>query len=909
MKLGKIILIVAIVALIGGGGYYGYRWLKKSGQPVSMYSFVPNESVVVFNCKNGGQIFQEFSKEPALNSLLTISAFKELSDNLKLLETVLSYEAYDLGTIFNEKNELLLSLTFKDSKIEPFAVFTIDESQKEVFQKIYGTSLADKNKLTAKGHDLFAFKHDSLNRELYFTFVNNLFLVGFEPGIFSEVLATDKHPKLFERQFEEVRKNETVSSGLHVYINYKELAVFISEITRGDDLSSLASVANFSFLDGHTAGNEFNFSGYTYSEDSISTFIDAFTNQTPGYFEVRSIISNRTALLYYWGFDNYQRLNASLDDYWYTNFKNNEEQRQVKFMETYAIELDKFNSLISGEVALSVLEVQDGYHDKLTYVQSPDVRELDKLIDRISVSVSGRDSVDYEIFSSTKIKRCSVSELPELLFGQHFEGYEKCFYAIIDDYVVLGNSAASIKLLLTDILADNVWGKTVKINRFLEDSFEKANVGIFVNTQNAWGSILELCANEYLPTIETLKSDFDKIQMLSLTYSHEESNSKVYSSGAFKFNQETPLFVENRVDTAQNVITKIDLKHEIVAGPYLVKNHNDGSNEIVVGMSDSSLALISGNGKVLWRTKLDGIVNSKIEQVDIYRNGKLQYVFSTQNKVHCYDRNGKKVENYPFHLPNRGVIATFSVIDYDKSRKYRLLASDTLGNMFMFDVKGENLKGWDPNKLPTVLGSPVRHVRTRGKDFLVAIEKKGVLNVFNRRGAQVSDFPIPLPKPVSSPIVVEIGPSVRKSYINILTDDNEYFEIGFNGKITANELIKSSEGITKVVMMENAEVNMPVFVVLTSDKARFLRHDLKLMFDVALENTGMASTIRVGDRAFYALNVVDDQLIMIYDSKGKPLTKNPIDGEGLVGLNYNNITKVYTAYTALGTQLLISTFQ
>ena len=74
-------------------------------------------------------------------------------------------------------------------------------------------------------------------------------------------------------------------------------------------------------------------------------------------------------------------------------------------------------------------------------------------------------------------------------------------------------------------------------------------------------------------------------------------------------------------------------------------------------------------------------INSKIYQIDYYKNNKKQIIFSTENEIHAYDRNGDYITEYPLKNPSKYKIDHFNIIDYDQSKQYRLALADIKGNI------------------------------------------------------------------------------------------------------------------------------------------------------------------------------------------------------------------------------------
>ena len=120
-------------------------------------------------------------------------------------------------------------------------------------------------------------------------------------------------------------------------------------------------------------------------------------------------------------------------------------------------------------------------------------------------------------------------------------------------------------------------------------------------------------------------------------------------------------------------------------------NHLNKQKEIVVQDIKNNLYLISNSGKILWKKQLEGPVLGTIEQIDIFKNGRLQLLFATPHKVYLIDRNGKDVAPFPGNF-NDVITQPLSVFDYDKDKNYRLLVTQGK-NILMYDKNLKEVKG------------------------------------------------------------------------------------------------------------------------------------------------------------------------------------------------------------------------
>lgn len=171
----------------------------------------------------------------------------------------------------------------------------------------------------------------------------------------------------------------------------------------------------------------------------------------------------------------------------------------------------------------------------------------------------------------------------------------------------------------------------------------------------------------------------------------------------------------------------------LASTPVLVKDHLSRTLQILAQDKDHRVSLISCTGKVLWQRQLDGPLIGGVEQIDRYRNDKLQLLFNTAGKVYLIDRLGRDVEGFPVSL-RTPASAPLSVFDYEGKKDYRILVPTADGRLLNLGADGRPVQGWSPERLASPACAPVEHVRIKGKDFLVVASCSGAVAVLDRRG-------------------------------------------------------------------------------------------------------------------------------------------------------------------------------
>src|SRR6185436_9241075 len=182
-----------------------------------------------------------------------------------------------------------------------------------------------------------------------------------------------------------------------------------------------------------------------------------------------------------------------------------------------------------------------------------------------------------------------------------------------------------------------------------------------------------------------------------------------------------------------------------VGSPFtVVRNHTTGSSELLAQDNANNLILFSSKLRSLFRVKLDGQIKSEITQIDYYKNRKLQYLFATETSIYLIDRLGNEVKGFPRTWAGKKPIRFLTVIDYDNTKNYRFLISDTGGRMILHDKEGKLVPEWNDVELGKELWAAPLPVRSRGKDYIFAITQNGIVYGFTKKGERMEGFPVNL---------------------------------------------------------------------------------------------------------------------------------------------------------------------
>lgn len=291
----------------------------------------------------------------------------------------------------------------------------------------------------------------------------------------------------------------------------------------------------------------------------------------------------------------------------------------------------------------------------------------------------------------------------------------------LDDFLVYSNSEMHLKQIIGNYQENNTLFNDIDFKTLLEDLADKSSflwLGKTINLKNKWGS-----------TSKELKAEWKKIKIsdypLLALQGVSENNIIQTRLTAQKKNLTPP---KNSVISQYN----FSLDSPASRAPQWIKNHRNKTMDVVVQDQSNVLYLFSNTGKLYWKKELDGQIIGKIEQVDLFKNKRLQIVFRTVNRFQILDRNGKIVSPFDIELSGQSP-QHLAVFDYDLNRNYRFLLCDGK-NIKMINNKGKPVSGFRLKKLKSGLAHPPKHIRFGSKDYIIIQSIHGTLSLLNRQG-------------------------------------------------------------------------------------------------------------------------------------------------------------------------------
>lgn len=732
----RILIALLILSFLGGLGY-SYLHFKKKKQPVSQtINAIPATAAFIIERFNSVATWKKLSESNIIwSELQSTEYFKELNDAVEHLDS-LRKNNQELDQLI-KKQSIFISAHMSGAHNFDFLYAVAIPNHYTTEQiETFITSNAAIKVLSTKEYDNAVINQAELKGNKFnYTFHNGILLFCRSAILIEDaVRQLNSGTSLLESpDFKQISNTAGKSMDANFYINYKVLPSIVSTYFNNDvadNINALNDIANWAEIDLTLKPNSFSFNGFTYSNDSTNNYMNIFKDQKPQKIELLNILPTNTSFIFELGISDFAKFQKGYKTYLEKNNKLFEFGAKLKLLEsTYGFSAQNdFYNWFDNELALIYTESKNENlgSNSFAFLKSNNIDYTQERLQALVTLVNAKSeqSADSAVYNDHIIKKIAIPKLLSTIINSAFAPIKDNYYTIIDDYVVFGNSISSLRDLINYVEQDKVLTKDPDFVNFYSNIETQTNIFIYSNISRSTELYKSLLNEEYSGYITQHDELYKKFNGIAIQVSKEKNN-LYYNNITLNYNpvykQETSTLWEAQLDTVTS------------SKPQIVINHNTGSKDIFVQDDANTIYLISNTGKTLWKKKLSSKILGDVHQIDIYKNGKLQLLFNTKNKIYLLDRNGNNVESYPVKLKDAAT-NPITVLDYDNNKNYRILIATKTGEVLNYDAYGNLVKGWSFKKSAAPINLPFKLVQIGKKDYVVAVDNENTVYVVDRKG-------------------------------------------------------------------------------------------------------------------------------------------------------------------------------
>ena len=743
-------LVIAVFLLLAvAGGYFFFSTGKNSlFKDSSLYKAVPVTAPFFFEFSSARNIPLE---HPVLLNLDEAGIGKGWFDFLHKVDSLIEFGAdipksirtnpFILAYGFTGRNDLV-PLIIKKAESDN-RVIALENLVKTLYPPGYFEYLKrdyDKQQITEV-------VRDGKEKLLFFSFANGLFLASPRAIILEQVIRQMETTGIQKNPyFLEVNRNAGTQD-ISFYVNHKWIGGFFGNFlnragtekidefgltTRYQPAVQAEKFREFgawSKLDFRFGNNQLVLTGISSADDSLHHFLPVFSGQQPVRFRCEEVLPQHTSFFCSYSFSDKSGFFENMEEFYnHSSGFYHREERMKRFEHGFRLNVrNVFRNLVKDEIIVASATIPVNPQNKTVFFilhtegRSAAGEQLNRLLSnyasRTETEVDQLTS-DFSVNSdaSFKIYRFPYPSFPGLWIGSPFDMCDARFVTLYENFMVFCNSEQGLQEYLRHMVHGTTLAEDLRYQRFMQGSSNRTNINVFADVNKVFSIKNELFPASFLKQLDPKEEYLRKFGMVNWQM---QCNNSVYLNSVtvdFQGNVQDEAFTTWQSEVGSNIISK----------PQLVVNHDDRKNrEIVFQDAQHNLQQVTGSGRIRWSIVLPGPVLGQIHQVDYFKNGKLQYLFNTREKLYLIDRNGNQVAHFPVTLRSPATNGV-SVFDYAGNRDYRYFVAGEDKKIYAYDFTGKLIAGWNFNHTNYPVTTPVQHFMVEGKDYIVFKDKSGV---------------------------------------------------------------------------------------------------------------------------------------------------------------------------------------
>lgn len=654
------------------------------------------------------------------------------------------------------------------------------------------------------------------NNTFYSTVIDSTFFASSSKNIIDNVFANPYMNEELVKIYNSTSDDKTFSIIINANSSFIK-SFFIDEVL------SLKALTSYMAIDVDVNQNAIYINGITKATDTTKILNNIFKNTIPQENQTQNVTPNTSDGFMSFTFKNFKTINGNLNAF------------------------HKKDSLSeSSPIFDNIIEVGVIYQNqnRAIAINSVDVIATEDALISEQTIVDAYRGVDIYSFSKPSLFSNTFSPLIKQ------NNINK--YCVLDTFFVFSDNVAILQNIISNYQNKTTYSELSTFIKIKEQLSNASSLLLVVNNES-----LKNILNAHFK--ENLDDSFSSYNTSALQF--------IYDTNFAHFNAIIKKSKNAVVQSSVSEELNIKLASDILTKPQFVTNHLTKEKEIVVQDVKNNLYLISNKGKILWKKQLEGAVLGTIEQIDIFKNGRLQLAFATPNRVYVIDRDGKDVTPFPGKF-NDDITQPLSVFDYDKNKDYRLFVTQGK-NILVYDANLKLVSGFNFKSAKDAIISQPKHFRISGKDYIL-FKTENAMHVIDRTGNN------------------RMTPKISGSYSNqpIFLYNDKFVTTTSNGQLIA---IDTKGGVStqnlNLSEKHNLEASSKTLVTLSDNKLTIKTNVVEMEFGTYTK----PELFYIKDKIYVAITDLQTQKVYLYDSLGNLIPNFPLYGTSEISLD--NIDK------------------
>jgi len=881
----------------------GFLIIKKSsevaGNPLRA---IPYDAAVIIKINEYDDLIREFTRENKLwQQLSTIPSFAELERQIRYIDSLMNENSNVRALILNTPAFLSLHFTGK-ADVSTLHVFSLPKGliSRDIHELIIDLTGDSGSVVSRKyeGTDMFdvRFMHSARGRNFSYCIHDGLMLVSFSSILLEDAVRQTSLSSgiMNDMGFNKVNAVAGKNVIANIFINYKHfpktLSVFANQKSR-EKIRDLDNLADWSELDLNIKSELLMLNGFTFANDSLKKQVNIFLDQDPQKLAISKVLPSNISTFMAVGFESFKEYMQEYRRFLRMEGKLTSDRRDLdEISRQYGINIESiFTSIVDNEMCIAFDDqpLEGQAQNVFAFFKIKSQAQAEKELGDLLQTVARKEKKTannymrkYKLDNVTEytIFHLDLDLVLQKMAGDVFGSIDDHYFVFYNSYLIFSNSPVALQ----NLLHSNVLHKTLEndatFRKFADNMSARSNLFFYTNLSRSLVNFTPFLSSDVVKVWKEYNPVFQNVQTLG--FQLNTSGSMLYTNLALMY---FPVYHERPHTVWETLLdTVADFK------PAFVLNHYTKENEIFVQDLNNNVYLINQAGRILWRIPLPEKIMSDVYQIDYYKNGKLQILFSTGNYLHLIDRNGNYVERFPVKLrsPATNGMALF---DYEGNRNYRIFVACENRKVYAYAKDGSIISGWQFDQSEGIVKQPVKHFRVGSRDYIVFGDQFRTY-VLNRRGQVRTDVRVLFPKSENNNYLLDSDPPDADARFACTDTAGTVYFFYFDGNIEKLKIKDfSADHYFDLKDVNNDGAKDLIF--LDDDKLEVFGLDKNLIydydFDASITDRPVYFHFSASDRKI-GLVSKDENKIFLINNDGSLYDGFPLQGSTLFSIGYLN---------------------
>lgn len=652
----KVIIVVAVILIVIASTFIYFFYLQpvKKNNPLMA---VPPSASMIFQMENPFEEWKEITDNKIWNYLKTNPYFEELGQEMDSLTIDMKSDEGMWELVMDRPMVMSVHKT-RPKDYDFLYVIDLQRATQFDFIKNYIKDFSDDiDKVYTRNYqdqEILEIKFIDSPTTYYLFIYENLLSVSSTHILVEQSIDQLKEPFLI-RDFDFIDISKALGSNdINMYINYAAFSDYLKiwmEDTE-EESTDIFNLLKYSGMSLEATDEVFSVEGYSNVKKDQANLLTALMNSGTGEIGVGTIVPDNASYFMSLGFDDADKFYGQMEEVLKATEDGESYIESKQKIENYleiSIE-DDFLSWIDNEIALIQLNSSSDKNkvERAVAIKHEGFDETKERLGYIEQQIRKKTPVKFKgiRYKEHDIQFLSIKGFFKLLFGSAFEGIDKPYYTIMEDYVVFSNSPRTLGKIISSVAEKRTLDHTKEYAVFLENFAYESSLFIYLSSNELLSDAQRLLDKESWNELKPHKPYFKSFPMIGMQI---KADGKLLKH-QIQFNY----LNHEQISNWNTLVTESEFKEEEVADSTETEEDDLISVENILPEDLNSKTFIEyyDNDQVKFEVSLkDGLKHGRYFQFDSLGNMVVKGRYKDDEKSgtwRFYDENGDLIRKERF---------------------------------------------------------------------------------------------------------------------------------------------------------------------------------------------------------------------------------------------------------------------